>query len=305
MVVIDLFSKRQKRQRGDVPDVYTYDTVPQPLRVQLLQIIQDGIGDNSPYGGAAVELYDLVHKCLCREYGRFVLHQHGSTSWERIANFVLQSVDVEQIFDVVEICLRLIDGEVRHNRVNKYFSASSTPDDAISEINERFRENGIGYEFASGEIIRVDSQLIHSEVVKPVLSFLAGRNFKGANDEFLKAHEHYRHGRYKECLTECLKAFESAMKSICAQKKWAFAANDTAKTLIDTCTTNGLFPNFMQSHIGNLRAILESGAPTLRNKLGAHGQGETVTTVTEATARFMLHTTATNILFFIESSQQK
>jgi hypothetical protein len=43
--------------------------------------------------------------------------------------------------------------------------------------------------------------------------------FDGANEEYLKAHEHYRHRRNKECLTECLteclKAFESTMKIIC------------------------------------------------------------------------------------------
>jgi hypothetical protein len=40
MALFDLFSKRQKRLRGDVPDVYVYDEIPQVLRVQLVQILQ-------------------------------------------------------------------------------------------------------------------------------------------------------------------------------------------------------------------------------------------------------------------------
>jgi hypothetical protein len=143
--------------------------------------------------------------------------------------------------------------------------------------------------------------LIHDGVVKPALKLLADPKFNGANDEFLKAHEHYRHGRHKECLAECLKAFESTMKTICDLKGWPYQPRDTAKALIDTCIANGLFPAFMQSHVGNLRTILESGVPTVRNKLGGHGQGATVTTVSESIARFALHSTAANILLFVES----
>ena len=32
MAIFDLFSKRQKALRGDVPDVYTYDDLPNSLR---------------------------------------------------------------------------------------------------------------------------------------------------------------------------------------------------------------------------------------------------------------------------------
>lgn len=43
---------------------------------------------------------------------------------------------------------------------------------------------------------------------------LSDKRYKGASQEFLAANEHYRHGRYKECLNDCLKAFESTMKII-------------------------------------------------------------------------------------------
>jgi hypothetical protein len=92
------------------------------------------------------------------------------------------------------------------------------------------------------------------------------------------------------------------MKTICDLKGWPYNAGDTAKALIDTCMAKGLFPTFMQSHVGNLRAVLESGVPTVRNKLGGHGQGALVTTVSESTARFALHLTAANILFFAEAA---
>ena len=37
---------------------------------------------------------------------------------------------------------------------------SQSPGDAVIELNERFREHGVGYQFESEEIIRIDSQLI-------------------------------------------------------------------------------------------------------------------------------------------------
>ena len=49
MGIFDLFSKRQKRIRGDVPDVYTYDTLPNPLRVQIIHIWSDTIGQGDQY----------------------------------------------------------------------------------------------------------------------------------------------------------------------------------------------------------------------------------------------------------------
>ncbi|PTN09871.1 hypothetical protein C8N47_103168 [Mangrovibacterium marinum] len=49
MAIIDLFSKRQKRLRGDVPDVYTYNNIPNDLRVRIVHIIRDAIGENT-YG---------------------------------------------------------------------------------------------------------------------------------------------------------------------------------------------------------------------------------------------------------------
>jgi hypothetical protein len=44
MPIFDLFSKRQKRLRGEVPGVYTYDQIPQTLRVQIVHIIRDAKG---------------------------------------------------------------------------------------------------------------------------------------------------------------------------------------------------------------------------------------------------------------------
>ena len=81
--------------------------------------------------------------------------------------------------------------------------------------------------------------------------------------------------------------------------------DSTAKRLIDTCVENGLFPNYLQSQISSLRSLLESGTPTLRNKISAHGQGGDTQESEDSYARYALNLTATSILFLVESSQRK
>ena len=39
-----IFSKRQKELRGETPDVYTYDVMPKPLKVQIIHIWNDIFG---------------------------------------------------------------------------------------------------------------------------------------------------------------------------------------------------------------------------------------------------------------------
>ncbi|MGD0954125.1 MAG: hypothetical protein ABR985_17335 [Methanotrichaceae archaeon] len=98
----------------------------------------------------------------------------------------------------------------------RYENRRLSPDEAIAELNHRFREHGVGYQYESGMMMRVDSQIIHEEIVRPALSMLSDPMYEGANAEFLSAHEHYRTKKYKECLNDCLKAFESTIKAICS-----------------------------------------------------------------------------------------
>lgn len=301
MSIYNLFSKRQKQLRGEIPDVFTYDDLPSPLRVQIVHIIRDGVGTDRYGGHNKEDAYKLMHDSLCREYGKFNLLPNQRSFEDSVFNFFLQEKDVERALDVVEACFRFIDKLVRDSH---HFRQATTrklePDEAIFELNYRFREHGIGYQYESGEIIRVDSQYLHSEAIKPALHILNDEMYQGANEEFLKAHEHYRHGRYKEALGEALKAFESVMKVICKKQKWPFGKGDTAKRLIEICLENGLIPSYLQSQFSSLRALLESGIPTIRNKLGGHGQGDEKTTVSAEMARYALNLTATNIVFLAE-----
>ena len=78
MSIFELFSKRQKRLRGEVPDVYIYDSIPKPLRVQIIHIWQDSLGSENEYTqkyGMVGEAYKFIVEVLCREYGVFNLNE--------------------------------------------------------------------------------------------------------------------------------------------------------------------------------------------------------------------------------------
>jgi hypothetical protein len=86
----------------------------------------------------------------------------------------------------------------------------------------------------------------------------------------------------------------SAEEDVCTYNQ-----SDTAKQLLATCEKNGLFPAFMQSSLSGLRSVLET-VSTMRNRLGAHGQGAQPIQIPAEVAAFVLHSTGANILFLAQ-----
>jgi hypothetical protein len=299
MAVFDTFSKREQRKAGYTSDVYEYAHLPGPLRVQLVNILKGMIGP--PENGLAWQHYNTVHDAICHEIGTLVLAE-GATPGKILFNFVLQSENVEQILDVIEMAIREMETK-RSASYRQFADATATPKEAADEINFRFRENAIGYQYESGRILRIDSQVAHSEIVKPALQLLADPRYEGPQQEFLNAHQHYRDGKNKECIADCLKAFESAMKTICDKRGWAYNKTDTANALIQVCVQNNLIDPMLLSHVGALRTVLEAGVPTVRNRLAGHGQGAAPVAVPGHYASYALHLTAANILFLVNSEK--
>ena len=103
----------------------------------------------------------------------------------------------------------------------------------------------------------------------------------------------------KEAMNECVKAFESVMKTICGRRKWKYDDRATAKTLIRVCFEHELIPSLWQDHFTSLQSLLQVGVG--RNKLSAHGQGEKPVEVPRHLAAFVLHMAAAAIVFLAEA----
>lgn len=309
MGVIETFSKRRRRlERAGKSDVYRYDVLPEPFRVQVIYIWRDAIG---PYYLPSLSRFNrqengywrIIHDTLAREKGTFALAK-GDNPQERCQRSLLNA-PVEDALALIELSFRVIDRIIRGEPGIRREFGLVDPDDAIQELNIRFREHGIGYEYEGGELVRIDSQYVHEEAVRPAISLLHDANFRGAEEEFLRAHQHYRQGNHKEAIGEALKAFESTMKAICAARKWPVPPNATAWPLIDVIFKNGLLPAELLSHFNALRSVMESGLPTVRNKAGGHGQGAQVVDVPSYVAAYALHLAASNIVFLVEAHKAK
>jgi hypothetical protein len=309
MPIADIFSKRGKALPSS--DVFTYDSLPQALRIQIVHIWTSTLGP--PTDGRHIsdwEVYEVpwreIVTGLAREHGRLNLAT-GHRSEEQAFNFLVNMTPpVKEHLDLVEATFRVVDSFYRNN-LWRYQRCGSVqdPDDAIHELNHRFLEHGVGYRYENRRVIRIDSTFTHAEILKPVLRLLRDKRFKNAETEFMAAHLAYREHRHSDCLNETLKAFESTMKIICTDRKWKFDANDTASKLIGVVLDNGLIAKSFQTQLTSLRQLLESGTPMVRNKNSGHGQGAASVEIPDYIARYALNTAAANITLLIEAFGSK
>jgi hypothetical protein len=300
MGTFDLYSKRQKAS----VDIFTYDPITEKLRVQIKYIIEDFISKNNLSKYTLEPFWNLVYEALTREHGLKQLYYHPfgdiGDHQHQVIQYLLGHKETEQVLDAIEASFRAISKfEVFLNgtpdRISNY-----TKEDAIMDLNTRFKENGIGYRFESGVIVKADNELLHQEITKPTLTYLIHPVFRTINEEYLKAHEHFRDGNFKECLNECLKSFETTLKVICTQKNWKYDPKDTSSRLIQIVFDEGLIPSYLQTKLKSLRSTLESGIPTIRNRNSGHGQGPTQITVDEILASYCLNLTGSTIKFLLE-----
>ena len=190
MGVFDIFSKRQKILRGEIPDVYTYDQIPMPLKVQIVHIWTGTLGteiEAQDRTFQANRAYSFIVEILHKEYGVFQLPgaDFRDSPHNELIHFFLKESDVERVLDAVELSFRVIDIMTRKHAYLYRSNGSELADAAIEELNTRFREHAVGYAFESGEIIRVDSQFLHAEAVTAALKLLADPKYAGAEKEFL------------------------------------------------------------------------------------------------------------------------
>lgn len=300
----ELYFKRQKNLRGEYPDVYKYDILPHEFKVQTVHIWRNCIGydhyteSNSSRRKLLRQSYDL----LCEELGVFeltknetILYNKVGSYLDNIQRFFLLDNNTEVLLSVIELMTKIIQ------QLKGVDSLTTT--NIISKLNRRFKEHGIGYQYEASQIIRIDSEFIHSEVVKHTLALLSNPLYRGAEEEFLEAHNHFRHSNYADVLSECLKSFESTMLAICDKHDWNYNKKANANTLVNICMENGLIPTFWLDHFNSLRNILTSSVATPRNKLDGHGQGNQKRVVPDYLAAYVLHMTASTIVFLAKAEE--
>ena len=292
MPPFNIFKKRkQQAEQAGKSVVYKYDSLPREFRVQVVHLFTE-ISEPFPFAGNP--FWGIVRRSMVKEIGKFDL-AGNQDPFRDCEQFMQEERDSDLVLSLIEIVFVLA-----HSRGNDYVDHRDL-EAASDELNHRFREHQLGYQYHSGQIVQMDSDYLHSEAVEPALSLLAARGFKGASEEFLKAHRHYREGNYREAIGQALNAFESTMKVICDERRLTYGHKDTASKLIEKLFDDDFIPPELQSEFTSLQSVLACGVPTVRNRKSGHGQGAKVVAVPGYLAAYALHMTASNIVFLVEA----
>lgn len=294
----EIYAKRDKTFQFDT---LKYDSLPNSLRIQIYYIWRYSLkADQLTQSPQAVSTFASIRDYICRELGLEYLYVDKNRysdfhPAEECEMYLRHGTDIEILLSLIELSIRSIP----HFRSTlDYYSVmelTMSEVQAIEELNLRFKENGVGYEFLNGMIIRKDSEILHEEVTKPALYLLQEKEFKGALQEFLQAHDHFRKGNYSESVLYAGKSFESTMRTIGDREEWGLTGKENASDLISTLVKKEVIPSYFQTAL--------QGLGTVRNKV-AHGQGEDEVMVPEYFVNYALHLCGTNIVMLIEAYKE-
>jgi hypothetical protein len=307
-LVLDVFSKRNRPQSAEP---LVRDVLPEGFRIQASRILQRALGSKEiiGFGGEFFEethdVWRIVHDQVAEEHGLHHLTGGSGNKRKDCVAYLCRVEAVAKALDLIEVGIRAAERIVPQipSWLHPDLGITESAEDAIGELNARFGEHNLGYQYLGGQIVRVDSEYLHKEVSEPALQLLHAHGFDGPEEEFRSAHDHFRHGRLKEATVDALKAFESVMKAICDARKWSYDPRAQAKDLIAVVLNEGLIPEYLQTEISGLRNLLEASVPTVRNKMGGHGQGATTKPMPPHLAAYALHSAASNIVLLIQAHQ--
>lgn len=126
-------------------------------------------------------------KILRKELGVLILLSDTDDRWRsqddwhrELVEYFLACPFVDKTLDVIEVICLGISRIAAEPSYLRRPNAKQIAQNGIQEINARFREHSVGYEFSDSHIMRVDSQLIHREVVVPALRLLNQPRYLGA-----------------------------------------------------------------------------------------------------------------------------
>jgi hypothetical protein len=157
-------------------------------------------------------------------------------------------------------------------------------------INRIFEEEGIGYRWVAGQIIRFDEPVTHDHAIKPAIELLHDGAFGAANDEFAAALEAYRAGRWRDAITNANAAFESTLKIRTGKP------NLVAGDLIREARKQGVIPVYLADAVEHLEKLMHA-VPAVRGQEGPHGLGDRPPAADQHLAQLVISLAASFILF--------
>lgn len=225
-----------------------------------------------------------TQKALLRAYGLDALEIVVSASPRQTR----RAKDLEQFFmetypsevlDTVEAFFPLLDG-----------SAQEAFGKAVNEI---FREEECPWRFSEGTFFQVDSEFMAALLATTSDRLRAG-SFQGAHDELREARQDLQAGDHKDAILKAGKSMESALKTVLGR------SDGNASDLLAAFQASGYLDDLPEELRGMLTKAVLMALPTLRNKLGGHGQGAVVVAVSRPYAELAVHLAGAFLRFIVE-----
>lgn len=268
MALTETFFSRYKGQRM----VWGRDGFPPQCARVLRQATHILVEDLHPRLNKAEEFWKSVHDQLVREIATFVLAD-GSSYEERCGRFLGEPYnlwrddhgDQDYFFktriSLVELALRRFETYASaHSRVNKAsggllsWVASGQTDgsgpnefeqavqNAVDELNARFRQSEIPLVYHDGHIQMVDDEVTEDVIEKPFWALLRDPKWENVRIDVKEAIDRRdTHGR--DSALYALKALESLIKVISDEKRYTTGRERGAANFVDNLVSaaNGRF----------------------------------------------------------------
>ena len=203
----DTFSKRYGY--GKCAKELIYEEASQKLRIGLWNLIQDYVRTNK------LPDYDVLYLKLTFFFR--LRRGENINHFDVIEHFVLNTLDWNEIFDLIQYLFTLVvyyDWDQAENewRVFPQHVGSIRYSYTI-EINKLFSSENIGWRLKKGKLEREGSEYLDKETVERVKKVLKHSDFKGPNNQFLKAIDFFNK-RPKPDRENCIKEAVGALEGV-------------------------------------------------------------------------------------------
>lgn len=212
--------------------------------------------------------------------------------------------NLDDLYELLKLCSNLPFLDVLELCNYELFSIPScsaleTYKNYVSDQNEIFKQNGIGYRVINGRFIPITDKGITDSIIEPVFESLFYSGFTSAHDELTKSFDYLCDGDYESAIMAASKSLECTIDQIIKNEALNVRSESKIRSKIMTLSQKGIIPSYNESVLNNLISLLES-SNIIRNKFVAHGTID-APPISDEMVEYVIHTTSTNILFIVRS----
>lgn len=143
------------------------------------------------------------------------------------------------------------------------------------EINKVLDLHECPWRLADGEFFKLDGDFVGARLASIAHDALVANNFTGAADEYAKSRQELCSGEVKDAILHAGKSFESVLKVLTGLD------HANANQLIQEMLSQGFLDDLPDNIRSGFAEQVMKTLPSLRNKLGGHGQGADVVDIPE------------------------